>query len=132
MNGLQQATVLIISLAACVSLSGCATEETGYPPVARIGASPTAIPENDNFQTEVTLDATMSADPIDDPQHQRPLRYRWQIIGDEFRLEDGTMSSETLTVTLLGERPATIQLTVIDVDGNESTAQEQLQLTVRP
>ncbi len=126
-NTLVAATVAI-AVATC---AGCAND-TGYPPVARIGAAPRAIPENDAFHTAVTLDASTSADPIDDPEHKHTLGYRWTIVGDDFRIQDGTLTSARLTVTFLGNRPATVQLTVSDDDGLASTAQEQLQLTLRP
>jgi hypothetical protein len=113
------------------SLTSC-EPSTGYPPVARIDVAPRAIPENDGFQSEVVLDAQASADPIDDPEGTRGLSYRWQIIGDEFRLISGSLSGPTLTISLLGETPATVLLTVTDEDDNSNTAREQLQLTVRP
>jgi hypothetical protein len=111
--------------------ASCATDG-GYPPVARITFAPGNIPENDGFQTPVVLDGSTSADPVDDPENQRPLRYAWEIIGDEYRVTEGSLSSSMLTVTLLGERPATIALTVTDEDGNAVTARKQLQLTVMP
>jgi hypothetical protein len=126
----QQVCVLIIALPLVVM---CACDETssGYPPVARIGATPRAIPENDAFNTPVVLDASASADPIDDPQATRPLGYRWTIVGDDFRVQDGSLSQSKVTVTFIGDHPATIRLTVTDADGLSSTAQEQLQLTLR-
>ena len=119
-------------LALVVVLAACTATDSGYPPVARINAAPHAIPEADGFRTPVTLDASMSADPIDDPDGTRPLRYQWEIIGDEYRIQDGTMTSPMVTLTFLGERPPTVQLTVIDGDGLESSAQEHLQLTITP
>lgn len=118
-------------LGALVALAGCTTD-TGYPPVARITFAPGTIPENDGFQTPVALDGSTSADPIDDPENQRPLRYAWEIIGDEYRVSEGSLDAAKVTVSLLGERPATIALTVTDEDGNAVTARKQLQLTVSP
>lgn len=112
------------------ALTGCESS-TGYPPVARIGFTPGAIPENDGFQSPVTLDGRASADPIDDPAGERPLRYRWEIVGDEFRVVAGSMNQAEVTLSFLGETPATILLTVIDEDDNATTAREQLQLTIR-
>ena len=110
----------------------CGNTNDGYPPVARIGATPRAIPDGDAFHTPVTLDASASADPIDDPAGSRRLTFRWNIIGDEYRIQDGALDEAKLTVTLAGDRPGTVQLTVTDEDGLSSTAQEQLQLTVVP
>ncbi len=127
--------VAAFALAGCAlaagTLAACAAPD-GYPPVARIAFQPGAIPENDGFQTTVTLDAAMSADPIDDPEGAHALSYRWEIVGDEYRVQEGSLGSAAITLTLLGERPATILLTVTDRDGQSSTAREQLQLTLAP
>jgi hypothetical protein len=130
MTARQQARVRILLVASIVAAGISCSSPDGYPPVARIGATPRAIPEHDGFHTAVTLDATASADPIDDPAGARPLGYRWEIIGDEYRVQSGATSAKTLTVTFLGSRPATVQLTVTDETGLTSTAQEQLQLTL--
>lgn len=121
----------MVRRAAClVVLAACAGDE-GHPPLARIELSPEAIVENDGFQTEVTLDATTSADPIDDPDDSEPLTYLWTIDGDEFRYERGRATSPTPVVRFRGDRPATISLTVTDADGTTATAVAHLQLTVR-
>lgn len=108
---------------------GCA-DDTGHAPVARIGATPRAIPDHDSFQTEVILDGSGSADPIDDPDHNGALRYRWDITNDDVRVVSGSTTSARLTVRLRGGHPVTVRLTVVDADGQESTARLQLQLTV--
>lgn len=110
-------------------VASCASEQ-GRPPVARITAEPRAIPEHDGFQTDVILDGTTSADPIDDPDGTRPLSYAWEITGDEVRFQQGTPASPTITVRFLGDRPATVRLTVTDEDGHHSTARLQMQLTL--
>jgi hypothetical protein len=98
--------------------------------VARAEATPSTIPEHDGFQTPVTLDATASADPLDDPEGTSPLRYSWRILSDEFRIESGSDQDATLVVGFRGDRPATIELTVVDADGDSSTTSFQMQLTV--
>jgi hypothetical protein len=113
-------------------LVSCATDE-GHPPVARIVATPSRIVENDGFQTPVTLDGTTSDDPLDDPDGTRPLAYRWEIEGDEVRVEPGeSLQDPIVTVTLLGARPATVRLTVSDEEGLEGSARLQIQLTLGP
>jgi len=120
-----------VLLAIALLGAGC-TLEDARPPLARIDVTPAAIPENDDFQTEVVLDATRSADPIDDPDGSEPLEIRWEIIGDEARYASGDGETDlTPTLTFRGDQPATIRLTVIDGDGLEATATEHLQLTVR-
>ncbi len=124
-----------VLLAISVLGGGCALDD-GRPPLARIDVVPAAIPENDGFQTEVVLDASRSADPIDDPDGSEPLAVRWEIIGDEARYASGDeafliLGDLTPTLTFRGDQPATIRLTVTDADGLEATATEHLQLTVR-
>ncbi len=110
---------------------GACTVEPGHPPVARISASPRAIPEDDSYQTDVLLDGSASADPVDDPEGKRPLRYSWEIVGDDHRVVGGGPSEPRLTIRLFGAHPATVLLTVEDEDGDSATARLQLQLTVR-
>lgn len=120
-----------VALVALLVVPGCAVDE-GHPPIARVTAEPPVIRENDGFQTQVLLDASASADPIDDPEGARPLDYEWAIINDEFRFADGDEMSEAPTVELRGDRPATIELTVTDEDGMSSTVALQMTLTVSP
>jgi hypothetical protein len=113
-----------------ITLTGCAAEE-GRPPIARIAIDPMAIPEHDDFQTMVTLDGSDSADPIDDPDGAHPLDFRWEIIGDEVRFETGSHEDDKMpSVRFRGDRPATVNLTVTDVDGLSAGATAYVQLTV--
>jgi hypothetical protein len=118
------ASIVAVALAAC-------SADDGHPPVARIVLAPDAILENDGFQTEVTLDATTSADPIDDPDGATPLTYTWVILDDEVRFERGRPTSAMPVVRFRGDRPATIELTATDGDGQTTTATAHLRLTIR-
>jgi hypothetical protein len=109
--------------------AACA-DDSSHAPVARITATPRAIPLHDSFQTDVVLDGSASADPIDDPDGTMPLAYQWEITGDEVRVMTGTMTSPKLTVRLLGDHPATVRLTITDSTGDSSTARLQTQVTV--
>ncbi len=115
--------------AALLAVAACEPDE-GHPPVARASATPRAIPENDGFQTPVALDASESADPIDDPDNTEPLTYRWKISSDEYRYDSGSDSSPDPVLLFRGDRPATIELTVTDADGMSHTIHFELQLTV--
>jgi len=132
MQGSVWGVFLAAAAAVAVSAAASCAPEGGHPPVARAEATPATIPEHDGFQTEVTLDASTSSDPLDDPDGTRPLRYRWRILGDEFRFESGTDQEASPVVSFRGDRPATIELTVTDEDGDASTTSIQMQLTVRP
>jgi hypothetical protein len=121
----RQSLVLVIAAATACS----ATE--GHPPVARIIAEPQAIPERDEFQTDVVLDGSTSSDPIDDPDAARPLAYEWSFTNDDAELQPGSGAFEPIvTVRFRGARPPTIRLTVTDEDGQATTVTRQLQLTV--
>jgi len=121
-----------LAVVGCFALWGCTSEEKGHAPVARIKADPRAIPEADDFHTDVVVDGTESADPIDDPDGGLPLTYQWEISGDAMQLSAGSATSSTFTGRFQGIRPATIRLTVTDQSGQTGTARFQLGLTVTP
>ena len=121
----------LLPLALAALAAGACTADEGHPPLARVALTPEAILENDGFQTEVTLDATTSADPIDDPAGADALTYAWTIAGDEYRFERGRATSAAPVVRFRGDRPAIIELTVTDADGATASATAHLQLTVR-
>jgi hypothetical protein len=119
-----------VAVAVLVTATWACTTENGHAPVARIDTTPNAIPEHDDFQTDVVLDGTGSADPIDDPDGGLSLTYTWDISGDDVRIQQGTVTSSRLTVRFAGARPPTIRLTVTDQTGLSGTARVQLQLTI--
>ena len=117
-------------VAILLALAASCSFDDGHPPVARASATPMAIPENDGFQTAVTLDASASADPVDDPEGLLGLDYEWRLSGDEFRFESGNDTAVSPVVRFRGDRPPTIELTVTDAEGQRATTQFQLQLSV--
>ena len=120
------------SLAAAASLafaSACATD-VERPPIARVTATPRAVPLHDAFTTDVVLDGTASDDPIDDPEHTLPLRFHWAITADEARFQAGDAASAMPTIRLAGERPALVHLTVTDADDLSSTTRFEMQVSV--
>jgi hypothetical protein len=120
-----------VAALALACLAAC-TGGDGHPPVARASAEPESIPENDEFQTAVTLDGTASADPIDDPEGTTDLEYRWEIFGDEHELDSGSLDDPAPVVRFRGDRPATIELTVTDAEGLTGQVQFQMVLTLSP
>jgi hypothetical protein len=127
MNGSAGYWFLLVGV--LVLVVSCTLDE-GHPPVARASATPDTIPEHDGFQTEVTLDGTESADPVDDPEGEHALSFHWRILFDEHRFEEGGESSPTPVVSFRGDLPATVELTVTDADGSSTTTQFQMRLTV--
>jgi hypothetical protein len=110
--------------------AACGTESEGRPPVARITATPRAIPLNDDYTTDVVIDGLESADPIDDPEATMPLEFRWRILEDGGRFVGGDATSVQATIRLAGARPARLELTVTDADGDEGRDVMAMQLTV--
>jgi hypothetical protein len=122
---------LIPAVCGAIGALGACDISDDRPPVARIGLSPKLIPERDSFNTDVVLDGSSSDDPIDDAEGLLPLRYDWEVSGDEHRVQAGSLTDAMVTLRFEGFRPAPIALTVTDVDGQTNTASTQLQLTIR-
>ncbi|MBI2895035.1 MAG: hypothetical protein HYY06_15880 [Deltaproteobacteria bacterium] len=113
--------LLVVTLAAC-------QQELGRPPVPRFEIEPAYVPLDDDFRTEVTLDASASADELDDPAS--PLGYAWAFDDDRIRVVRGDPADPTIAITAPGDRPVTIALTVEDTDGQRSTLEQRLGVSV--
>lgn len=115
-------------LFAAVLLSFGCQKELGRPPVPRFSIDPPYIAAGDDFQTEVTLDSTDSADELDDPS--APLDVAWSFDDDRVRVAAGSANDPTLVITAPGERPVTIVLMVTDPDGRSSSLSRRLGITL--
>ncbi len=107
-----------------VLLVACA-DSLPHPPSAVAVAEPDAVCLGDGHTTPVLLDARESAQrltlvPEAEPPDLPPLTYRWALEGDSFRVVDGSLESEQLTVTLAGERPLQVRLRVESASGGVS------------
>jgi hypothetical protein len=111
----------VLALAAC-------QQELGRPPVPRFEIDPAYVPLDDDFRTEVTLDASASADELDDPTS--PLGYEWGFDEDRIRIVRGDEAEAIVAITAPGDRPVTISLTVEDEDGQRSTLEQRLGVSV--
>lgn len=104
----------------------CACADTSpHPPSAVAVAEPDSVCLGDAHGTPVLLDARESAQrltlvPEAEPPDLPPLRYEWELEGDEYRVVDGDLRSEQLTVTLAGERPLQVYLRVESSEGSVS------------
>lgn len=103
-------------------------QELGRPPVPRFEIDPAYVPQGDDFHTEVSLDASASADELDDPDS--PLGYEWSFDEDRVRIVRGNENAVIIAITVPGDRPVTISLTVEDPDGQRSTLEQRLGVTV--
>jgi hypothetical protein len=124
-SGMPEAHVAAL-LCGVAAAGGCAADPE-RPPIARITTSPTAILASDDFETEVTVDGSMSA-LLGAPG--TPLDYQWRFLDDEARTGD-PLDRVTLVVTFRGDRPPRIILTVTSPDGLQGEVSHQLPLTVR-
>src|SRR5262245_16669263 len=91
-----------LAVVGCFLLCGCSSEESEHAPIARITAQPRAIPQGDDYMTDVVLDGSESSDPIDDPDGGLPLTYLWEVSGDGMRLQGGSTTSPSFTARFQG------------------------------
>lgn len=114
-------------------LAACA-QSSPHPPSAVAVAEPDAVCLGDEHRTPVLLDARESAQrltlvPEAEPPDLPPLRYFWELQGDEHRIVDGDLQSEQLTVTVAGERPLHVWLRVESSEGGSSETMISLSVT---
>lgn len=121
---MKRALAIGLGLAA---LAGC-QQELGRPPVPRFTIDPEWIAEGDAHETRVALDATASADELDDPD--APLDVAWTFDDDGVRFEEGHADDAAVVVTAEGERPVTITLTVTDGEGLAGRLSRRLGIVV--
>lgn len=126
-----------LALALLCALPACAGEEAGHPPVARIACTTSNSNVNcfllldDNFNTDVMLDGSKSADLLDDPQGRQPLRFRWELPEGRYRLTAGTLDGPMITVRGQGDLPMAVRLTVTDPSGLSASAERVIGISVR-
>lgn len=110
--------------------SGCAVTKGGdHPPTARITVTPSHVPVDDNYTTEVTLDGSGSRDDVDDPSAIRPLLYEW-VVEDPKALLQPDPGAVQVTVRVAGTRPVTVRLTIADGSNTKTTVTAQIGLTL--
>lgn len=118
------AAVFTLQAIAC---AGCA-DSSGHAPTARILITPGYVVHNDDFQTDVVLDATASRDDLDDPHNATPLLYDWTVADPGARIAPD-LNSAKITVRIDGSRPVTVRLAVSD-GALEGHAMAQIGLTL--
>ena len=85
-------------------------------PMAVVAADPDSVPTGDGNTTIVTIDASDSTDPDDDP-----LSFDWTVPSGTF--ENGTTATdETIQVSFPGSAPYDVQVIVMDSFGAADTA----------
>lgn len=116
-------TFALVLFASCSSIGP-------RPPVPRFTVDPEFIPEGDAHETPVTLDATESADDLEDPSV--PLDFAWRVDDPSRRVVDGGLDEPIVVLTFSGEHVVTVTLTVTDPDGLSASVSDRVGLTVAP
>ena len=120
----------LVSCIFCVAACGSAHS---HPPTARIAADPLYVALDDAYRTPISLDASGSRDPIDDPTADKPLRYLWSLDGDVDNPQAQFAPSPTaaqVTLHLPGTHPIAVHLTVADYDDDKTTTTTIIGVTV--
>jgi hypothetical protein len=103
----------------------------GHPPTARLTVAPAYVPFGDAYSTDVTLDASASADAIDDPAGVQPLSFSWTV-------EDGMATitpnprAPRVTVRVAGTHPVAVHIEVTDVSGEHGAASAVIGVSLPP
>ena len=114
--------LLALPLAACGGDDDGIGPSGNTDPVATLTTSHQSVPANDNNQTIVTLDASVSTDADGDP-----LTFSWTVPRGDF--ENGTSSSDaTIQVSFPGDHAYTVTVTVSDGKGGTDSASTTITL----
>lgn len=122
-------SALLLSALLFAGLVACGGDDPARPggddntsPVARLQVTPPSVPLNDDHATVLTLDGRQSSDPDGDE-----LTFLWSVPGARF-VEDTDATTPRARITLPGDEPVTVSLTVTDGRGGESTADFRVEL----
>lgn len=112
---------------------GC-VEPVGRPS-ASLQIEPTAVCLGDDFATVVALDATgsspqLSLVPTPPGADEEPLEFAWHLSGDDYDVVAGGLDEARIEVTMAGERPLGVRLTVRNADGAEFALQRSVAVTL--
>jgi hypothetical protein len=108
--------------------AGCAAKGD-HPPTARINVTPSHVPVDDNYTTEVLLDGSGSRDDVDDPLAVRPLLYEWRVEDPKAFISPDAFSPQ-VAVKIAGTRPVTVRLTIADGSNTKTTVTAQIGVTL--
>ena len=126
----------LVSCIFCVAACGSAHS---HPPTARIAADPLYVALDDAYRTPISLDASGSRDPIDDPANEKPLRYLWWLEGSlegSLDVDDPqaqfapSPTAAQVILHLPGTHPIAVHLTVADYDDDKTTTTTIIGVTV--
>ncbi len=130
-----------------VTLGGTACN--GPPPAAPspvIIATPSTVCLGDHYETPITLDGTQSSAmltlvPSPTDANAPPLHYLWTLTGSAYRIAEvdagggrlepsGTLTSDKLTVTIAGDQPLQVDLSIQNSTGGSADTTTTISVTV--
>jgi len=103
-------------------------------PTAVITATPGDVPLGDDFSTVVELDASLSSHslslvPVPPDPDEPPLQFEWHFSGSQYEVVQGSATDTEIHVTMAGDRPLHVELTVINGDGGIATSLRTITVT---
>ncbi len=106
-------------------------------PSAVISADPAYVCLDDDFATEISLDAGDSQShltlvPVAPDPDEPPLSFSWSFGGAEHRIVEGDVHAQTLLVSTRGDRPLHVSLHVENSEGGEADALFSIAVTPCP
>lgn len=104
------------------------------PPTAVITAQPDTVPLGDEHQTVIELDAHSSAPrlslvPAPPDPDEPPLEFKWRLTGSAYRVVGGSEAGPELQVTMRGDRPLHVELTVRNHSGGVASSLKTISIT---
>ena len=98
-------------------------------------ATPTTVCLGDDYKTRITLDGTQSSAaltliPSPPVAGAPPLQFVWTLAGSAYRIVHGTLTSDTLVVTIAGQEPLQVDLEVRNGSGTSAVATETVSVTL--
>lgn len=116
----------------CVAVVAVACVERVERPSASVEISPTAVCAGDDFTTVVAIDGSSSSPRLSlvPTSSDEPLEMSWRLSGDEFAIESGGLDEERIDVTMAGERPLSVELTVRNEAGGEFVTRRMVAITL--
>ena len=117
-----------------VALAGCG--QRVERPSASLTIEPPAVCRFDGHATVVTLDASSSSEqlslvPSAPSASETPaLDFDWTLSGDDHDIVRGDLASPTIEITMAGDRPLGVELTVSNTHGGSLTTRRSVAVTL--
>jgi hypothetical protein len=105
------------------------------PPTAVIRANPASVCLNDDYQTDVWLDASesqpaLSLVPVGDDPEGPSLSFEWSFAGAAYEERGRDPSGVEVQVATAGDRPLHVTLRVVNEAGGGATSTHSLPITI--